>query len=64
MMTTLGSGLMSASPPRPGQHRIHWEGGRPDQPAEQSAHLGHRHRYQPFLPFEAAPFLPDPPWAA
>ena len=37
------------------------EGGRPDQPAEQSAHLGHRHRYQPFLPFEAAPFYPIPP---
>ena len=57
-MTTLGSGLMSASPPRPGQDEIRQLIFRPYQSGEQPAHLWGRYGNQLFIGTVAAPFSP------
>ena len=57
-MVTLGPGLVAAASLRPRQDRIRRGSGMPDQPVEQTMHLGNRQGYQGFIPFLLSPSLP------
>ena len=59
VVAVAGPGLVAPSPPGPRQHRFvqrHWP---PDQPVQQSAHLGNRQWYQGFIPLRFSPFFPS-----